>query len=79
MILCSRLMQVAPKQFMARYKLTEEETEGLDSYDLFELVGRKRGFLVSGGEVNHDRTADMLLEEFRNGKIGNITLEMPRS
>ncbi len=77
MILCSRLMRVAPKQFMTRYKLTEEETDGLDSYDLFELVGRKRGFLISGGEVNHKRCADMLLDEFRGGKIGRITLEVP--
>ena len=77
MILCSRLMRVAPEQFMTRYKLTEEETDGLDSYDLFELVGRKRGFLISGGEVNHKRCADMLLDEFRGGKIGRITLEIP--
>lgn len=77
MILCSRLMKVAPGEFMARYKLTIEETEGLDSYDLFELVGRKRGFLISGGEVNHKRCADMLLDEFRGGKIGRISLELP--
>ena len=77
MILCSRLMKVAPDMFMTRYKLTPEETEGLDSYDLFELVGRKRGFLISGGEVNHKRCADMLLDEFRGGKIGRITLEGP--
>ncbi len=77
MILCSRLMRVAPEQFMARYKLTPEMTEGLDSYDLFELVGRKRGFLISGGEVNHKRCADTLLDEFRGGKIGRITLELP--
>ena len=77
MILCSRLMSVAPEMFMTRYKLTEEETEGLDSYDLFELVGRKRGFLISGGEINHKRTADTLLDEFRGGKIGRISLEKP--
>ena len=77
MILCSRLMQVAPDMFMTRYKLTEYETEGLDSYDLFELVGRKRGFLISGGEINHKRTADTLLDEFRGGKIGRISLEKP--
>ena len=78
MILCSRLMQVAPDMFMTRYKLTEGETEGLDSYDLFELVGRKRGFLISGGEINHKRTADTLLDEFRGGKIGRISLEKPQ-
>ena len=77
MLLCGRLMEVAPKEFMARYKLTEEETDGLDCYDLFELVGRKRGFLVSGGEINHQRTAEMLLEEFRSAKIGRVSLEKP--
>ena len=78
MILCSRLMKVAPEEFMTRYKLSPDETEGLDSYDLFELVGRKRGFLISGGEINHKRTADVLLDEFRGGKIGRITLESPK-
>ncbi|MBR5448548.1 MAG: ribosome biogenesis GTPase YlqF [Clostridia bacterium] len=77
MLLCGRLMECAPKEFMARYKLTEDETEGLDCYDLFELVGRRRGFLISGGEINHERTANMLLEEFRAAKIGRITLEKP--
>ena len=77
MLLCGRLMEVAPKDFMARYKLTEDETDGLDCYDLFQLVGRKRGFLVSGGEINSQRTAEMLLEEFRSGKIGRISLEKP--
>ena len=77
MLLCGRLMEVAPKEFMSRYKLTEDETDGLDCYDLFEMVGRKRGFLVSGGEINHQRTAEMLLEEFRSAKIGRISLEKP--
>ena len=77
MILCSRLVECAPDDFYARYKLTEEECRDLDSYDLFRLVGKKRGFLVSGGEINHTRTAEMLLEEFRSAKIGRISLELP--
>ncbi len=77
MQLCSRLMSVSPDLFLTRYKLTEEECEGLDGYDLFMLVGRKRGFLLSGGVVNERRTAEMLLDEFRGGKIGRITLERP--
>ncbi len=77
MILCSRLMSVAPVEFMTRYKLTESEVDGLDGYDLFRLVGKKRGFLMSGGEINHQRTADTLLDEFRGAKIGKITLERP--
>lgn len=77
MLLCSRLAVCAKDAFLTRYKLTDEEIDGLDSYDLFELVGRKRGFLVSGGEINHTRTAEMLLEEFRSAKIGRISLEAP--
>ena len=77
MILCTRLMTVAKDAFLTRFKLTEEETDSLDGYDLFMLVGKKRGMLVSGGEVNSQRCADMLLEEFRSGKIGRITLEKP--
>ena len=77
MILCARMMEVARDAFMTRYKLTDDEVEGLDSYDLFELVGRKRGFLISGGQINHQRCAEMLLDEFRGGKIGKITLELP--
>ena len=78
MILAFRLMSVAPAEFMTRYKLTEEECAELDSYDLFRLVGKKRGFLISGGDIDHKRTAEMLIEEFRSAKIGRITLEAPR-
>lgn len=77
MLLCARLMEVAPKAFCERYKLDYDEVCELDGYDLFELVGRKRGFLISGGEVNSERTANMLLEEFRSAKIGRISLEKP--
>ena len=63
--------------FCARYKLLPEDIEGLDTYDLLCEVGRKRGFLVSGGDINTERTALMLLEEFRSAKIGRITLEAP--
>ena len=77
MILCSRLADVARDAFLTRYKLTEDEIAELDAYDLFRLVGKKRGFLLSGGEVNEKRTAEMLLEEFRSAKIGRITLERP--
>ena len=77
MLLCSRLMERAPEAFMARYKLNEDECYGLDGYDLFELVGKKRGMLAGGGAVNHERCATMLLEEFRSAKIGRITLELP--
>ena len=77
MILSARLMEVAPEAFCERYKLDIDQCRQLDRYDLFELVGRKRGFLISGGEVNAERCATVLLDEFRGGKIGKITLELP--
>ena len=79
MILCQRIAEVAPKEFAARYKLTDEEVSTLDGYDLFNLVGKRRGFLISGGEVNSERTSTMLLDEFRGGKIGRISLEVPNA
>ena len=77
MNLCKRLMECAPREFTERYKISLDEASELDSYDLFELVGKKRGLLMSGGVINHERCADMLLEEFRSAKIGRITLEVP--
>ena len=77
MILCRRLVDVAPKAFCERYRLQYETIADLDGYDVFEAVGRKRGFLVSGGEINTERTATMLLDEFRGGVIGRISLELP--
>jgi len=77
-ILCGRLRRKYPDLLSARYKLGDmAQYDDLIDYDLFELIGRKRGFLVSGGEVNTERTAVMLLDEFRGGKIGRITLEEP--
>lgn len=66
-----------PKLLCARYNLTPEEIEGKDGFDLLELVGCKRGMLQSGGVVNTERAAIMLLDEFRGGKLGRITLEKP--
>ena len=59
-----------------RYKLTGELPE--NAYELLEHIGRKRGMLISGGEVNLERASIMLLDEFRGGKLGRITLERPR-
>ena len=78
-VLCSRLKELAPELFMARYKIKPEELfECQMDYEIFELVGKKRGFLISGGEINYERTAATLLEEFRSAKIGAISLEIPK-
>ena len=48
-----------------------------DSYDLLQIIAKKRGMLVSGGEADTERAAIMLLDEFRAAKLGRITLEYP--
>ena len=79
-MLAARLLTVAPELFCTRYKLGDPAalTEKTP-YDLLELVGRKRGFLISGGEIDTERAATILLDEFRGGKIGRITLDLPPS
>jgi ribosome biogenesis GTPase A len=74
--LCGRLRQLYPALLGERYKLGDmAQYEELQNFELFELIGRKRGFLISGGEINTERTANMLLDEFRAAKIGRITLD----
>ncbi len=75
-VLCRRLQSVAPDLLAERYKLDISAVTELQDYELFEAIGRKRGFLISGGEINYERTAAVLLEEFRNGKIGRVTLDI---
>lgn len=58
-----------------RYKLEAEDIAEMESYELLERIARKRGMLISGGEANTERAAIMLLDEFRSGAIGRITLE----
>lgn len=71
------LKKLKPKDFIARYKLKESDVENSESYDLLKLIGKKRGMLVSGGKIDTERAAIMLLDEFRSAKLGKITLEMP--
>ena len=77
--LACRLMELLhkfyPQTLLERYKVeAPEETPG---WELVEMAGRKRGYLVSGGEVNTERMSKVLLDEFRGGKLGKFTLEMP--
>ena len=77
--LACRLMELLhkfyPQTLLERYKV--EAPEGTPGWELVELAGRKRGYLVSGGEVNTERMSKVLLDEFRSGKLGRFTLEMP--
>lgn len=77
MLLCERLRDLYPELLTSRYKLSDDDLS-LDGYDIFEAIGRKRGLLMSGGVVNSQRTAEMLLNEFRLATIGKITLERPK-
>ena len=65
-----------PVLLSARYKLKEEELGG-QGWQLLEAVGRRRGMLISGGELDTERASVMVLDEFRGGKLGRITLEYP--
>ena len=65
-----------PDLVAQRYKL-DAETLALPPYELLEAIGRKRGLLVRGGEVNTERCAIMLVDEFRACKWGRISLERP--
>ncbi len=71
------LKKLRPQEFITRFKLENEDIEQMDSYELLRLIGKKRGMLVSGGEINTERAAVMLLDEFRAAKLGRITVEMP--
>ncbi len=65
-----------------RYKLTEDDIEDIKSedeneeiYSLMKLIGKKRGAIISGGNVDEEKTANIILNDFRSGKLGRITLE----
>lgn len=72
--LMTLMKETCPDALRERYKIdfTDEE-----DFDLIEKAARKRGFIVSGGEADYERMARVLLDEFRAGKLGRMTLEMP--
>lgn len=74
-LLTSKLMDSYPSLMFNRYKITREDVEDKLPHEIFEAIGKKRGLLISGGEVDYPRTARMILDEFRDGKIGRITLD----
>ncbi|MBQ6558817.1 MAG: ribosome biogenesis GTPase YlqF [Clostridia bacterium] len=74
--LCDYLRDNYSDEVCARYKL--DTIDGLEGYEVLEKIGKKRGFVVSGGEIDMERAANMVLDELRGAKIGHITLEIPR-
>ena len=76
MAYCNRMKNLYPDLLATRYKLGDKESfVDMGDYDLLCYIGKKRGFLISGGEINTERTADMLLDEFRAARLGRITLD----
>ena len=77
--LACRLMELLhkfyPQTLLERYKV--EAPAGTPGWELLEMAGRKRGFLLARGEVHTERMAKVLLDEYRSGKLGKFTLEEP--
>ncbi len=74
-----RLLEVLisdyPERLAQRYKISG--FQGKEPFEALEMIGRKRGMLIGGGEIDTERAAVMLFDEYREGKLGKITLEMP--
>jgi len=77
--LACRLMELLnkfyPKTLLERYKV--QAPVGTPGWELLEMAGRNRGYLMARAEVNLERMAKVLMDEFRGGKLGKFTLEMP--
>lgn len=70
------------KNLLDRYKITSEEIKEIETkdnyiYELMKLIGKKRGAIVSGGETDDEKVSRIILDDFRNCKIGKISLEEP--
>ncbi|MBR5731603.1 MAG: ribosome biogenesis GTPase YlqF, partial [Firmicutes bacterium] len=72
--LIKELLEVSPELLRARYRVSEE-TEG--ALPVMEEIARNRGFIMSGGRTDYERTARTVLDEFRSAAIGRISLERP--
>ena len=73
--LLESLAKTNPNAIEERYKISG--VEGLQGWEILEMIGRKRGFLIKGGEIDYERAAVIVADEFRGGKLGRITLELP--
>ena len=73
--LLESLARTNPQAIEERYKITGVEL--LQGWEILEMIGRKRGFLVKGGEIDYERASVIVADEFRGGKLGRITLELP--
>lgn len=74
-LLLKEIAALYPAQLSARYKLDNPDYNAMQGWEILSMIGRKRGMLISGGEIDTERAANMVLDEFRGAKIGRITLE----
>ena len=58
-----------------RYKIADFESK--EAWEVLEMIGKKRGMMIKGGEIDYERASVMLLDEYRGGKLGLISLEKP--
>ena len=73
--LLETLLITRPNAIEERYKITVYSD--MQGWEILEEIGRKRGFLIKGGEIDYERAAVIVCDEFRAGKLGRITLELP--
>lgn len=76
--LCALLRKEYPDALCKRYRLPEETLAELDDHALFLAIGKRRGMMLRGGEIDTERCSKMLLDEFRSATIGRLTLERPQ-
>ena len=78
------LLENERKLLYERYKLdndyiektlNQEQAENINIYEIMQEIGRKRGCIISGGNIDDEKTAKIILDEFKNGKLGRITIE----
>lgn len=76
-----RLIDVLKKKYpntlSQRYKINGIDFSETESFEILELLGKKRGMLISGGEIDTERASVTLLDEYRAGKLGKISMETP--
>lgn len=75
LVLISKLKKIAREKFTQRFSIQIEEDEAEES--IFEKIGKARGFIVKGGEIDTKRTADAIIDDYRKTRIGKISLERP--
>jgi len=81
--LCGVLRKKYPELLAARYKLNDEDVKSdieiISNYDIFQKIGKNRGYIISADEIDDERCASAILTEFRAAKIGRISLEEPEN